>query len=100
MDNIRAEGNFHTRCIVERTNTAEIRLEEQSEKADNCWETLGDEIQLKGAWLGSVALPRIGFLFCMRALFSPWLLGAHLFVSGMTSARRLQSTGSFTSLGR
>ena len=50
MDNIRAEGNFHTRCIVERTNTAEIRLEEQSEKAASCWENLLNEIQLKGPY--------------------------------------------------
>ena len=33
---------------VERTSKAEIRLEEQSEKAENCWENLWNEIQLKG----------------------------------------------------
>ena len=36
------------RCIVERTNRVEIRPEEQSEKAENCWENLWNEIQLKG----------------------------------------------------
>ena len=30
------------------TNKAEIRLEEQSEKAQSCWENLWNEIQLKG----------------------------------------------------
>ena len=34
--------------IVERTNKAEIRQEEQSEKAESCRENLGNEIQLKG----------------------------------------------------
>ena len=34
--------------IVERTNKAEIRLKEQSEKAGSCWEILWNEIQLKG----------------------------------------------------
>ena len=33
---------------VERTNKAEIRLEEQSEKAESCQEKLCNEIQLKG----------------------------------------------------
>ena len=36
------------RYIVERTNKAEIRPEEQSEKAENCLENLWNEIQLKG----------------------------------------------------
>ena len=36
------------RYIVERTNKAEIRREEQSEKAENCREDLWNEIQLKG----------------------------------------------------
>ena len=35
------------RYTVERTNKAEIRLEEQSEKAENCQENLWNEIQLK-----------------------------------------------------
>ena len=32
-DDIRAEENFHKRYLVERTNKAERRPEEQSEKA-------------------------------------------------------------------
>ena len=36
------------RHIVERTNEAEIRREEQSERAEICREDLGNEIQLKG----------------------------------------------------
>ena len=39
-DYIRAEGNFHERCIVERTIKAEIRPKEQCEKAGSCWENL------------------------------------------------------------
>ena len=39
---------FIKRYLVERTNQAEIRLEEQSEKAESCWENLWNEIQLKG----------------------------------------------------
>ena len=39
---------FIKRYIVERTNKAEIRLEEQSEKAESCWENLLNEILLKG----------------------------------------------------
>ena len=38
---------FIKRYIPERTNKAEIRLEEQSEKAGSCWENLWKEIQLK-----------------------------------------------------
>ena len=34
--------------IVEWTNKAEIRPEEESEKAESCWENLWNEIQLKG----------------------------------------------------
>ena len=37
------------RYIVERTNGAEIRPEEQSEKAESCWEVLWKKIQLKGS---------------------------------------------------
>ena len=40
---------FIKRHIVERTNKAEVRLEEQSEKMDSCWENLWNEIQLKGS---------------------------------------------------
>ena len=34
--------------MVERINEAELRLEEQSEKAESCQENLWNEIQLKG----------------------------------------------------
>ena len=33
---------------VERTSKAEIRFGKQSKKAENCWENLWNEIQLKG----------------------------------------------------
>ena len=39
---------FTKRYIVERTSKAETRPEEQSEKAESCWENLWNEIQLKG----------------------------------------------------
>ena len=39
---------FKKRCIVERTNKAEIRPEEQNEKAESCQKNLRNEIQLKG----------------------------------------------------
>ena len=39
---------FIRRYIAERTNKAEIRLEEQSEKMESCRENLWKEIQLKG----------------------------------------------------
>ena len=39
---------FTKRDIVERTNKAEIRLEEQSENAESCREYIWNEIQLKG----------------------------------------------------
>ena len=48
MDYIRAKETFKKRYIVERTNKAEIRPEEQSEKAESCEENLWNEIQLKG----------------------------------------------------
>ena len=35
------------RDTVEWTNKAEIRPEEQSEKAESCWENLWNKIQLK-----------------------------------------------------
>ena len=47
-DYIGAEGDFIRRYIVERTNMAEIRPEEQSEKAESCQESLWNEIQLRG----------------------------------------------------
>ena len=39
---------FIKRYIVGRTNEAEIRPEEQSEKTESCPENLWNEIQLKG----------------------------------------------------
>ena len=39
---------FIKRYKVERTNKAEIRPEEKSEKPANCLENLWNEIQLKG----------------------------------------------------
>ena len=39
---------FTKRLIVERTNKAEIRPEEQCWKAESCQENLWNEIQLKG----------------------------------------------------
>ena len=36
--------------VVERNNKAEIRPEEQSEKAESCQENLWNEIQLKGPY--------------------------------------------------
>ena len=48
-DYIGAERNFHKGVyIVERTNKAEIRPEEQSEKMESSREDLWNEIQLKG----------------------------------------------------
>ena len=44
----RLEETFLKRYIVERTNTAEIRPEEQSEKAESSREYLRNEIQFKG----------------------------------------------------
>ena len=38
------------RYIVERTNKAEIRPEEQSKKAKRCRKNLWNEIQLKGPY--------------------------------------------------
>ena len=50
MDYIRAEGDFSERdIIVERTNEAEIRPEEQNEDTESCRENLWNEIQLKAA---------------------------------------------------
>ena len=40
---------FIKRYIIERNNKAEIRPEEQSEKAEICRENLWNEIQLKEA---------------------------------------------------
>ena len=39
---------FIRRYIVERTNKAEIRLEEHNEKAESCRENLWKETELKG----------------------------------------------------
>ena len=39
---------FVKRYIVERTNKAKIRSEEQSEKTESCQENLWNEIQLIG----------------------------------------------------
>ena len=39
---------FIKRYIVERTNVAEIRPEEQNEKTKSCRKNLWNEIQLKG----------------------------------------------------
>ena len=39
---------FIKRYIVERTNNAEIRPEQQSEKAESCRMNLWNEMQLKG----------------------------------------------------
>ena len=39
---------FIKRYIVERTNKAEIRPEEQAEKAESCRENLWNDLQLKG----------------------------------------------------
>ena len=45
---IRTEGDFHKEIIVERTNKAEITLEEQSEKLKSCQENVWNKTQLKG----------------------------------------------------
>ena len=39
---------FLKRDIVERTNKAELRTQEQSEKTESCRENFWNEIQLKG----------------------------------------------------
>ena len=39
---------FTERYIVERTDKAEVKPEDQSEKTQSCWENLWNEIQLKG----------------------------------------------------
>ena len=44
-DYIRAEGDFQKRYVVLRTNKAEIRPEEESEKAESFRENLWNEIQ-------------------------------------------------------
>ena len=40
---------FLKRYIAERTNKAEIRLEEESEKAESCRENLWNEMQFERA---------------------------------------------------
>ena len=48
---MRAERDFlKKRYIVDRTNKAEIRPEEQSEKTENCRGNLWNEIRLKGPY--------------------------------------------------
>ena len=44
------KGTFIKKYIVERINKAEIRQEEQSEKAESFRESVWNEIQLKGPW--------------------------------------------------
>ena len=44
------------RYIIEWTNKAEIRPEEQSEKVESCRENLWNEIQLKGGKSGQARL--------------------------------------------
>ena len=44
----RLKDTFIKRNVLEKTNKAEIRPEEQSEKAGSCWENLPSEIQLRG----------------------------------------------------
>ena len=41
---------FVQKYLAERANEAEIRPEEQSEKAESCRENLWNEIQLKGSY--------------------------------------------------
>ena len=41
-------GRLSKRDIVERTNKAEMRQEEQNRKVESCRENLWNEIQLKG----------------------------------------------------
>ena len=45
---LRLKETFLKRYIVERTYKAEIRPEEQGEKAESCQENSWNEIQLKG----------------------------------------------------
>ena len=44
----RLKETFIKRYVVERINKAELRPQEQSEKAEGCRENLWNEIQLKG----------------------------------------------------
>ena len=39
---------FIKKCIAEKTNEAELRPQEQSEKTESCRENLWNELQLKG----------------------------------------------------
>ena len=48
LDYIRLRETFITSYIVERINKAELRPEEQNEKAKGCREKLWNKIQLKG----------------------------------------------------
>ena len=51
-------GDFLKRYIVEGTNNAEIRREEQSGKAESCRENLWNEIRLKGPYRQKQTLER------------------------------------------
>ena len=44
----RLRETFLKRYIAERTNEAEIRPEQETEKAKSCWENVWTEIQLEG----------------------------------------------------
>ena len=48
MGVLRLKETFIKRYLVEITNEAEIRPEEQSQKTESCQENLWNEIQLKG----------------------------------------------------
>ena len=56
---------FIKRYIVERTNTAELRPEKESGKAESCREHLWNEIQLKGPFGENIRqfIPRLRFFF-------------------------------------
>ena len=48
VSQVNHKGLCPQRCIVEKANKAETSSEEQTEKAECCWENLWNEIQLKG----------------------------------------------------
>ena len=72
LNHIRTEGDFHKRYIVEKTTLAEIRPEEQSEKAESFRENLRNETQLKGSVLDTTnqACPLLCVLFLCLFLSS------------------------------
>ena len=45
---VNQKGLFIKRYIVDKPKAEIIRLEEQSEKAESCWENLINEIQVNG----------------------------------------------------